>query len=355
MSGNESNSLPIIDWSRGKNNPEDRVALAKSLRNICHEIGFFLVKNHGVDASLVADAFSLSKQFFDLPLDKKKLIDKTQSRFFRGWEAEGAEYTNNRPDIREQIDFWTDHVPYKESIEPHYLKLLGPNQWPSDELLPGFQVRIQAYIDALEKLANEIMATLAIGLELPESTFEDMFGDQRMSLLKLIRYPETPVGEFGVNAHHDTGFLTVLHAGETPGLEVELADGSWCEVPVIENTFVINLGEMLQAITGNYFIATPHRVVTRSQRYSIGYFHGPGLNTPLHRLHLDKGFEKAVAASPRHLNAGFMAPIKETLSGVGAMESPLQASTYGEQVWNYFCRSYPDNVRKYYPQLVSSK
>ena len=41
-------------------------------------------------------------------------------------------------------------------------------------------------------------------------------------------------------------------------------------------------------MTGNYFVATTHRVVASEERYSSAYFHGPGLTTPLAALPLDE-------------------------------------------------------------------
>ncbi|MHA1571065.1 MAG: 2OG-Fe(II) oxygenase family protein, partial [Alphaproteobacteria bacterium] len=196
---------------------------------------------------------------------------------------------------------------------------------------------------------GELMQMLAMGLGLPSDHFEILFGKERMSLTKLIRYPATPPGQFGVNAHHDAGFLTVLAPGETRGLEVENAAGEWIPVPIIPDTLVINLGEILQAMSGNYFIATPHRVVTNQPRQSVGYFHGSALDVPLKPLDLDRRFVEAVAASPRHASAGFMAQRDETDAGIGDMRSPHHPDTYGGQLWNYFSRSYPDNVQRHYP------
>ena len=153
----------------------------------------------------------------------------------------------------------------------------------------------------------DCLAILSTGLGLPADHLSDYFGDEPMSLTKLISYPPTPAGQAGVNAHHDTGFLTVLAAGTTPGLQVENTNGAWIDVPLVPDSFVINLGEMLQAITGNYFVATPHRVITSEPRLSAGYFHGPSLDTRLDPLPLDGRFADAVAASPRHRSAGFMA------------------------------------------------
>ena len=186
------------------------------------------------------------------------------------------------------------------------------------------------------------------GLQLTFGSREAAYAATRVTGTKLISYPETPAGEFGVNAHHDAGFLTILAPGETPGLEVENAIGKWIPVEPQPETFVINLGEVLQSITGNYFIATPHRVTTRAPRLSAGYFHGPSLETPLTRLPLAPRFAEAVASSPRHLNAGFMAQLDEIAVGVGDMQSAKHPDTYGGQLWNYFARSYPENVARHY-------
>ena len=60
----------------------------------------------------------------------------------------------------------------------------------------------------------------------------------------------------------------------------------------------MNLGEILQAMTGNYFVATTHRVITDAERYSSGYFHGPDLRTPLDPLPLDHRFVEGRRRQP---------------------------------------------------------
>ena len=347
----DQSNIPVIDFQQSRGSADQRLSLAEDLQKICHETGFFVVQNHGIDPLITEKAFSYSKRFFSLPLETKQLIDKTNSPHFRGWEAVGTEFTNNRKDYREQIDLWSEHPVCEQTASPVYRHLLGPNQWMPDDILPGFKTLMQQHTAAMSSLGNQLMELLALGLGLPENYFHQAFEEESMSLTKIIHYPTTPVGEFGVNAHHDTGFLTILNPGETPGLEIEMADGTWQQVPILKNTFVINLGEMLQAITGNYFIATPHRVNTTQERYSIGYFHGPSLHTPLQRLPVAEKFSDAVAASPRHVNAGFMAPINDIEAGVADMKGALQASTYGEQLWNYFSRSYPDNMKRFYPSI----
>jgi isopenicillin N synthase-like dioxygenase len=341
--------IPIVDLARWHGRSEERLALADEVRSISHDVGFFMVVNHGVDRGFVDSIFELMERLFALPIEQKTLIDKRRSRHFRGWEQVGSEYTNNRPDFREQVDTWSETEARPADVEPAYLRLLGPNQWLPDDVLPGHRELTLEWFDRLGAVAVELMGVLSVGLGLPPGHLDEIFGDRPMSLTKFIHYPPTPPGGAGVNAHHDAGFLTVLAPGPTAGLEVQNRAGEWVPVPSVPDSFVVNLGEMLQGMTGNYYVATPHRVVTTEERYSAGYFHGPTLDTPLTPLPLDAAFVDAVAASPHHTNAGFMARKDEVDAGVGDMRSSYRPQVYGEQVWNYLARSYPDLMASHYP------
>ncbi len=349
MVATATSALPVVTLDRWRSPSADREALADEVRQICHDIGFFLLVDHGIEQAFMDRVFAMMRDLFALTPDEKLLIDKRRSPHFRGWEGEGAEYTNNRPDIREQVDLWSEHPARAADVEPSYLRLLGPNQWFPDDVLPGFQRLLTEWFERMGALADELMEILAMGLGLDPDHFDRIFGEERMSLTKLIRYPPTPEGQAGVNAHHDAGFLTILAAGETPGLQVENEVGDWIDVPPTPGAFVINMGEMLQGMTGNYYVATPHRVITKELRYSAGYFHGPSLHTTLDPLPLDPSYPAAVAASPRHAGAGYMALKHETEAGVGDMASAHKPAVYGEQLWNYFSRSYPDNMAAHYP------
>ncbi|MYH88102.1 MAG: isopenicillin N synthase family oxygenase, partial [Acidimicrobiaceae bacterium] len=145
---------------------DQRQELAEELCRICHEVGFFLVVNHGVSDGLCDDVFDMMHQFFALPDEQKALIDKVNSRHFRGWEPVGAEYTNNRPDIREQIDWWTEWPAHAGDVEPVYLRLLGPNQWLPEEVLSGQRELAKQWFDELGSLADRLLSALSLGLGL---------------------------------------------------------------------------------------------------------------------------------------------------------------------------------------------
>jgi isopenicillin N synthase-like dioxygenase len=343
--------IPEVDLFRWRGADADRRALATEVRRICHEVGFFQLVGHGVPDGFRARHFELLEAFFALPEDVKATIDKARSPHFRGWERVGAELTDNRTDYREQLDVSTENPPYPPDANPPYLRLEGPNQWLPEDVLPGFRGAVGELFARLGDVASELMEVLSVGLGLAPGYLRKVFGERPLSLAKLISYPPTPPGEAGVNAHHDAGFLTLLMQHGVGGLEVENPDGEWIAVPPRDDAFVVNLGEMLQRMTGNYFVATTHRVIAAEPRVSSGYFHGPDLRTPLASLPLAPELAAAVAASPRHAGAGFMAKRDELLAGRGGTRS-TSADTYGQQLWNYYLRSYPANVRAHYPDLV---
>ena len=344
--------IPIVSfaaWREG--GAESRRAFAERLRQICHEIGFFYLIDHGIDASFVSRLLAAQKQFLTLPEETKSLVDKSKSRHFRGWERVGAELTDNRVDWREQLDLSSDNPPFPDDALPHYLRLDGPNQWLPDELCPGFKGIVEEYFSRMKSLADELMAALGVALGLPEDTFSRLFGERPLALAKLARYPTTPAGGAGVNAHKDAGFLTLLMQHGVRGLQALSPDGAWVDVEPVPDTLVVNLGEMLQSLTGNYFVATTHRVVAGQERFATAYFHGPDLRTPLSPLSLDPSFAAAVAASERHRSSGFMRTRDELLEGAsGTGGRPV--STYGIMLWNYYCRAYPDNVKTHYPDAM---
>jgi len=347
------NEIPVLDVSAAVSGPAPTSAFADKFTKVCHEVGFALVVDHGIDTDLTAEVFDMMHRFFALSTADKQRIAKDRSPQFRGWEPIGAETTDNQPDLREQIDVWTDW-PTTSRTGPVFERLLGPNQWLSDDVLPGHQRISEQWIAANAALADRLLSALAMGLGLEADHLHRLFGDQPMSLAKFIHYPPTPAGGAGVNPHHDAGFLTVLAPGPTAGLQVQNQRGEWISVPRLDGSLVINLGEILQNMTGNYLVATPHRVIAADERYSAGYFHGPSLTTELAPLPLDPRFAAAVAASPHHHSAGFMPTPEQANAGLGAMASDHRPDTYGEQLWNYFSRSYAAQMAAHHGDVLTA-
>jgi len=83
---------------------------------------------------------------------------------------------------------------------------------------------------------------------------------------------------FSVAAHTDFSTITILlQQPGTEGLQVWYPPISdWIPVPVVEDGFVVNIGDLMQKYTGGYCRSARHRVVTWGEkdkhRYSIAFF-----------------------------------------------------------------------------------
>ena len=262
-----ANQIPVIDlypWFDG--NHRARRELCAQLNRVCHEIGFFYIVNHGIPAAVSANYLAAIRAFFALPLAIREAIE-------RGWEKLGSELTNNEVDYREQIDIGVERNAIPDP-DPYYLALVGPNQWPSAASLPGFRETVEDYFARLREVARQILRIMSLALGLEELHIEKVFGENPSPYLKLIRYPQTLQRGYGVGVHKDSGFLTLLLQDETAGLEALSNDNTWYRVDPLPGSLVVNTGELLQLITHNYFIATPHRVINHAtrERYSSAFF-----------------------------------------------------------------------------------
>jgi len=349
-----SSQIPVIDlehWFDGSD--RSRRELCTQVNRVCHEIGFFYIINHGIPARLSADYLAMARAFFALPLVTRQAIDKHNSAQFRGWEQLGSELTNNEVDYREQIDIGVERATI-DNPDPYYMALVGPNQWPPEDVLPEFRQTVSDYFARLSGIAQQLLRIMSFALGLKESYIEQVFGENPSPYLKLIRYPRTQAGGQGVGVHKDSGFLTLLLQDENGGLEAQANDNTWYRVDPIPGSLVVNTGELLQLVTHNYFIATPHRVINRadSERYSSAFFYSPDLNTVLDPLPIDSEFIEQVGRSERHRNEGLMASRAEMANGTGGMESRIRPAVFGEKYWQRWVRSYPDIARKFYPGLM---
>jgi len=78
--------IPVIDFADAfSEDIEKRKVLARKIYEACVRVGFFYIRNHRVDESIMEGVFSAAKDFFNLPLDEKMEIDLNKSPHFRGY------------------------------------------------------------------------------------------------------------------------------------------------------------------------------------------------------------------------------------------------------------------------------
>jgi isopenicillin N synthase-like dioxygenase len=78
--------IPVIDFRDAfSKDLEVRKRLAGKIYDACVRVGFFYIKNHSVEDSIMKNIFSAAKDFFSLPLEDKMAIDLNKSPHFRGY------------------------------------------------------------------------------------------------------------------------------------------------------------------------------------------------------------------------------------------------------------------------------
>lgn len=134
--------------------------------------------------------------------------------------------------------------------------------------LPGLPSKLETYTRNMTHLSHTFLSLVGECLSLPPTTFHRFLGG--MDRFKLVKYPAiSPTAgassSFGVGPHKDsTGLFTFLSQDSIGGLQVLLKSGKWVDAPPIPSSFVVNIQQGFEAITGGLCSATTHRVLVRA-------------------------------------------------------------------------------------------
>ena len=253
-----SHALPLIDL---RDSSDD---VAGAIHVACREHGFFYILGHCIDESLGKRLEDLSHQFFALPQSvKERYAMPLAGRAWRGWFPLGGELTSGRADWKEGLyvgnDLPATHPRVRAGVPLH-----GQNLLPGNDVLPGFADTIQAWMRAVTELGQRVLESIALSLELPPTWFRERWTNDPLVLFRIFLYPSRPVpaevdAPYGVGEHTDYGLLTLLRQDDVGGLTVRTRDG-WVDAPPVPESFVCNIGDMLDRATGGYYRSTPHRV-----------------------------------------------------------------------------------------------
>lgn len=257
--------IPVIDISPllAGGSPE---ATAAAIHEAATRVGFFYLSGHGIAPEVMAQAFDVSRAFFDQPETVKSsaAVDTNQ----RGWMKTGmAKMQGAATHDLKEVFFWG-----APDVPPE-------NRWPS--AFPRLQADLLPYYRSVCGIGDAVLKAVAISFGLPETTFQHAYQNP-MARGQLVYYPPSSSADeaeqrFGVAPHTDFGVLTFLLQDDNGGLQVRNRGGQWIEAPPIPGTLVCNIGDLLQRWTNDRFISTVHRVINRSgkKRYSIPVFFDP--------------------------------------------------------------------------------
>ncbi|MQT14924.1 isopenicillin N synthase family dioxygenase [Segnochrobactrum spirostomi] len=328
--------VPVIDLSPYKaGTPEGKRAVAEKIGQACRDIGFLVVSGHGIPEDLIRKTYDVSAAFFALPHGEKMKCERPAPDQVRGYSAvggEGLSYSLDEPtppDIKESLSIGPVDVP---AGDPYYTSAaagphFAPNVWPA---VPAELKDLwEDYFTSVDALATDLMRLFALALDLDEHYFDGTI-DRNISMMRVLRYPrqtaEPLPGQLRAGAHSDYGSMTILRkeVGDR-SLEVKNKAGEWVGVPVVEGTFIVNIGDLMQQWTNDTWTSTLHRVVNPGMsseenidRLSIVFFHQPNYDAVIECLPscLAPGESPIYApiSSGDHLKSKF---VKQTTFGKG--------------------------------------
>mmetsp|Transcript_15241 Transcript_15241/g.21374 ORF Transcript_15241/g.21374 Transcript_15241/m.21374 type:complete len:351 (-) Transcript_15241:51-1103(-) len=278
--------IPIFDLSK----TEDPNFIP-NLRKALQEIGFHYIVNTGVPEELINRIFEMTEKFCALPLKKKEeyLMDQGP--------ISGTGYlpmlntklpTRSKPNANEAFIVKREHGPRNITLDK--------NQWPDEELIPGFRKTVEEYTQEMEKLSHTLLSLYAQTLSLPPEHFEPAFQDP-LYRLRMTRYPPlqtipgvTPKDDlFGISPHLDTSFITLLAQRKVWGLCVwSETKGQFVKAPILtpayKGEFIVNTGTYLQRVSNDTYPATKHYAIngsTSEPRISVPFFLNATADFPL--------------------------------------------------------------------------
>ena len=238
-----------------------------NLENNLENIGFFILKDHGLNLNLVRDAFSLSKDLFNLPYDVKKKYHVEGSNGARGYTPYGIETALNE-NVPDQKEFWHQGSTTNKQLMPNlYIEELNEFNF-IDDLYREFENTGLEILRAIAKF------NITYNCDIVDSAVDGN------SILRLIHYPATEGGnEHRARAHNDVNLITLLIGGNEAGLEAQDRQGNWVSCDCSEDEIICNIGDMLELISNKKLKSTTHRVVAKGNesksRYSIPFFLHP--------------------------------------------------------------------------------
>jgi isopenicillin N synthase-like dioxygenase len=256
--------LPTLDLEH-----EDSSTFTDQLAAACRDPGVFRLVNHGVPGDLTARLFRLTRDLLDTDPGKKTELPGyfwgTPALSLRVKELNWVEGLHVAPDCSVSYGDAADGAAYS-----------------------AFRKVVTAeYVGHMARISRKLFDALAGGGEL------GLDAEQRASYLeehggtfRAYRYPACdPAGQhLGMVPHTDSSVLSILNQDLVGGLQVLRRDGDgegptrWCRVRPVEGTLVVNLGDMMQAMSGDAYRSVQHRVVAPppgTERMSLCYFAFP--------------------------------------------------------------------------------
>lgn len=271
--------VPVIDVSDlFQGSPSDRLEVSRQIGQACRDVGFFVIIGHNISANIINNTWEVTKSFFDLPVSEKTPYEFEQNSYPYGYTSLLGEVLSSGKAIESNSSKVEVLPDLKEmySIGPVGNKVYNypDRRYPNNPSEFGYLW--DSYYNSMSLLASKLISAFAVELGLAEDFFE-AFTDHHGSALRALNYPElqgncetnVTTKQYRASAHTDYGMITILRS-DGAGLQVskDKDPPSWVDVPVIEDSLIVNLGDLMKRWTNDKWLSTLHRVILPTDKSS---------------------------------------------------------------------------------------
>lgn len=262
-----------------------REAFAETVEKGLRDIGFIFVYTPHIARRLPED-YEAFAEGFALPQEALSRYERPDLHYLRGYtplDAETALACQGRNGKPSRPDHRAGWLIGPESISDPTLRERYPAHYAENiipEEVPKFQERAVGLHRELDNVGKAILQALEPRLGYEEGFFEEVTTDAN-TVLRPLNYPpvdaeDAPNTVWGCR-HTDGNLVSVLPPSKGKGLKVKIRGGEWIEgIAPAEHT-IVQVGDMLQYMTGGYLTSAVHRIDvpeggTTENRYSAPLF-----------------------------------------------------------------------------------
>lgn len=261
--------IPVIDFQSE--------SVLEEIREAYTTVGFAVFTNalNPAEQTALTKWFDLMKEFFKLDAEVKNKY-KYDPETNLGYSMVGDENVDPTApkDIKESFNYNNTRMPKK--------------LWPYE--VAGFKAMGLSTIGIADNLTLRILEKFDKILDSGTTLVDAHINPYNTT--RVIHYPafegKVEDRQQRIGEHSDYGTITLLwQINDVPGLEVQDLEGQWHPVPYAEDGVVVNIGDLLQRWTNDYFVSTKHRVINSHihlPRYSMPHFVDPTPGTIVSNL-----------------------------------------------------------------------
>jgi len=242
----------IIDWNDSDKNKIDQ------FKECFTKTGFVRIYNlwSSDELATINYWFYTVKNWFLNENNKQKYKSGDDVR--EGWTAIEEMFTNPRA----LNDF-------KETFEIDHFDEFG---W----LPPSLATSLEVSHPLFRSKSLEIVKLFDLMFETKNNLLYNLFSDPNLHHMRLAYYPgsESKPSQLPCGAHKDYNSITMLFSpDENKRLQIKNREGQWLDIPYLDNSVVINIGNCLQVWSQDYLHSAFHRVLFNSKdSFTTAYF-----------------------------------------------------------------------------------